>query len=129
MKTNYKVAIALVAGAAIGGAAIQGLHAQAKPIAYVVAEVDVTNSEGYAKEFLPLATKALSDGGSGFKVVAGGKNVTIEGTPPKARYVIVSYENMDKAIAAYNSPAFKEARKIGDKYASSFRVIAVEAPQ
>lgn len=129
MKTNYKVAIALVAGAAIGGAAIQGLHAQAKPIAYVVAEVDVTNSEGYAKEFLPLATKALSDGGSGFKVVAGGKNVTIEGTPPKARYVIVSYENMDKAIAAYNSPAFKEARKIGDKYASSFRIIAVEAPQ
>lgn len=73
MKTNYKVAIALVAGAAIGGAAIQGLHAQAKPIAYVVAEVDVTNSEGYAKEFLPLATKALSDGGSGFKAVAGGK--------------------------------------------------------
>jgi uncharacterized protein (DUF1330 family) len=72
---------------------------------------------------------ALSDGGSGFKVVAGGKNVTIEGTPPKARYVIVSYENMDKAIAAYNSPAFKEARKIGDKYASSFRIIAVEAPQ
>lgn len=129
MKTNYKVAIALVAGAAIGGAAIQGLHAQAKPIAYVVAEVDVTNSEGYAKEFLPLATKALSDGGSGFKAVAGGKNVTIEGTPPKARYVIVSYENMDKAIAAYNSPAFKEARKIGDKYASSFRIIAVEAPQ
>ncbi|QCP50861.1 DUF1330 domain-containing protein [Trinickia violacea] len=129
MKTNNKVAIALVAGAAIGGAAIQGLHAQAKPIAYVVAEVDVTNSEGYTKEFLPLATKALSDGGSGFKVVAGGKNVTIEGTPPKARYVIASYENMDKAIAAYNSPAFKEARKIGDKYASSFRIIAVEAPQ
>jgi uncharacterized protein (DUF1330 family) len=129
MKTNYKVAIALVAGAAIGGAAIQGLHAQAKPIAYVVAEVDITNSEGYAKEFLPLANKALSDGGSGFKLVAGGKNVTIEGTPPKPRYVIVSYENMDKAIAAYNSPAFKEARKIGDKYASSFRIIAVEAPQ
>jgi uncharacterized protein (DUF1330 family) len=129
MKTNYKIAIALVAGAAIGGAAIQGLHAQAKPIAYVVAEVDVTNPEGYAKEFLPLATKALSDGGSGFKVVAGGKNVTIEGAPPKARYVIVSYENIDKAIAAYNSPAFKETRKIGDKYASSFRIIAVEAPQ
>jgi uncharacterized protein (DUF1330 family) len=129
MKTNYKVAIALVAGGAIGGAAIQGLHAQAKPIAYVVAEVDVTNSEGYAKEIVPLTTKALSDGGSGYKVVAGGKNVTIEGTPPKARYVIVSFENMDKAIAAYNSPAFKEARKIGDKYASSFRIIAVEAPQ
>jgi len=108
---------------------MQGLHAQAKPIAYVVAEVDVTNPEGYAKEFLPLATNALKDGGSGFKGVAGGKTVSIEGTAPKARYAIVSYENMDKAIAAYNSPAFKEARKIGDKYASSFRIIAVEALQ
>ena len=38
MQTNYKVAIALVAGAAIG-AAIQGLHAQAKPPAYLVIPV------------------------------------------------------------------------------------------
>jgi hypothetical protein len=83
MKTNYKIAIALVAGAAIGGAAIQGLHAQAKPIAYVVAEVDVTNPEGYAKEFLPLATKALSDGGSGFKVVAGGKTSRLKAHRPR----------------------------------------------
>jgi hypothetical protein len=36
MKTNYELAIALVAGTAIGGAAIQGLHAQAKPPAYVI---------------------------------------------------------------------------------------------
>src|SRR5208283_4810838 len=105
------------------------LHAQAKPIAYVVAEIDITNLEGYKTEFLPPAAKALSDGGSGYKLVAGGKTVTIEGTAPKARYVIASFENIDKAIAAYNSPAFKEARKIGDKYASSFRIIAVEAPK
>jgi hypothetical protein len=36
MKTNYRIAIALVAGAAIGGAAIQELHAQAKPPAYLI---------------------------------------------------------------------------------------------
>src|SRR5262249_23551129 len=34
MKTNYKIAIALVAGAAIGGTATQGLHAQSKPPVY-----------------------------------------------------------------------------------------------
>jgi len=44
MNTNYKIAIALVAGAAIGGAAIQGLHAQAKPPVYVIGENDVTSS-------------------------------------------------------------------------------------
>ena len=59
MKTNYKVAIALVAGAAIGGAAIQGLHAQAKPPVYVIAEIDVSNPDAYAKEFLPLVQSNL----------------------------------------------------------------------
>ena len=123
MKTNYKVAIALVAGAAIGGAAIQGLHAQAKPRAFVVAEVDVTNQDAFIKEYTPLAVKALTE--SGNKVVArGGKTATIEGAPPK-RIVINSFDNLDQAVAAYNSPAYKEARKIGNKYAT-FRIYAVE---
>ena len=47
MKTNYKVAIALVAGAAIRGAAIQGLHAQAKLKAYSVGELEVVASRGW----------------------------------------------------------------------------------
>jgi uncharacterized protein (DUF1330 family) len=123
MKTNYKIAIALVAGAAIGGAAIQGLHAQAKPRAYVVAEVDVTNQDAFIKEYTPLAVKALTE--SGNKVVArGGKTATIEGAPPK-RIVINSFDNLDQAVAAYNSAAYKEARKIGNKYAT-FRIYAVE---
>ncbi len=45
MKANYKLAIALLAGAAIGALAMQGLHAQAKPTAYVIAEIDVMNPE------------------------------------------------------------------------------------
>ncbi len=31
MNTNYKIALAVVAGAALGAAAVQGLHAQVKP--------------------------------------------------------------------------------------------------
>ena len=126
MKTNYKVAIALVAGAAIGGAAIQGLHAQAKPPAYVVAEIDVTNQDAFIKEYLPLAQKALAEGGSGYKTIArGGKTVSIEGAPPKSRIVINTFGSLDKAVAAYNSASYKEARKIGDKY-GTWRIYAVE---
>ena len=125
MKSNYKVAIALVAGAAIGGAAIQGLHAQAKPPAYVVAEIDVTNQEGFVKEFAPLAVKALATG-SGYKAIArGGKTMSIEGTPPKNRIVINTFDNMDEAMKAYNSQAYKDARKIGNKY-GTFRIYVVE---
>ena len=36
VKTKFKIAIALVAGTAIGGAAIQSIHAQMKPPTYVV---------------------------------------------------------------------------------------------
>ena len=40
MNTKSKIAIALVAGVALGAAAVQGLHAQAKPKAYVVSELE-----------------------------------------------------------------------------------------
>jgi len=123
MKTRYTVALSMLAGAAIGAFAIQGLHAQAKPRAFVVAEVDVTNQEGFTKEYVPLAVKALTD--SGNKPLArGGKTASIEGAPPK-RVVINSFDSVDQAVAAYNSPAYKEARKIGNKYAT-FRIYAVE---
>jgi hypothetical protein len=36
MKTRYTVVLSMIAGAAVGAAAIQGLHAQAKPKAYLV---------------------------------------------------------------------------------------------
>ncbi len=124
MKTRYTVALSLLAGAALGAAAIQGLHAQAKPLGYVVAEIDVTNQEAFLKEFTPLAVKALAD--SGNKALArGGKVVAIEGTPPKSRIVINSFPSFDAAVAAYNSPAYKEARTIGNKY-GTFRLYAVE---
>ncbi len=124
MKSNYKVAIALVAGAAIGGAAIQGLHAQAKPPAYVIGEIDVTNQDGYVKEYVPLASKALQDGGSN-NLTRGGKILSLEGAPTKSRITINAFESMEKAQAAFTSPAYKEARKIGDKYAT-FRLYIVE---
>jgi hypothetical protein len=43
MKTRYTVALSLIAGAALGGAAIQGLHAQSKLKAYGIAEIEVTD--------------------------------------------------------------------------------------
>jgi integrase len=55
MKTEYAVAIATLAGVTIGGAAVQALHAQAKPRAYVVIEIDVMNQEPFFKEFVTTA--------------------------------------------------------------------------
>jgi uncharacterized protein (DUF1330 family) len=124
MNTNYKIAIALIAGAAIGGAAIQGLHAQAKPPVYTVFEIDVTNIEGYTKEYAPLGQASIKK--SGGKTLAAGQKVTsLEGAPPKSRVTIHRWDSLEKAQAWFNGADYKAARKIGDKYAT-FRAFAVE---
>jgi uncharacterized protein (DUF1330 family) len=124
MKTHYAVALSLLAGVAVGAAAVQELHAQAKPPAYVVAEIDVTNPGPYEKEYVPAAMKAIADGGGKY-IVRGGRTASFYGEPPKPRIAIMVFESMEKAQAAFKSSAYKEAKKAGDKYAS-FRVYAVE---
>ena len=124
MKTRYTVALSILAGVALGAAAVQALHAQAKPIAYVVAEIDVTNPEPYEKEYVPIAAKAVTDGGGKY-LVRGGETAAIYGEPPKPRIAVMAFESMKKARAAFNSSAYKEAKKVGDKYAK-FRIYAVE---
>jgi len=125
MKIRSIVALSLAAGAAIGAGAVEGLRAQARPLAYVVGEINVTNQEGFAKEFGPMARKALALAPGYRALVLGGKTVSIAGQPPNGRVIINVFDNLDAAVAAYNSPAFKAAKKIGDKYAT-FRTYAVE---
>jgi hypothetical protein len=53
MKFNYKIAAAVITSFIMGVGAASVLHAQAKPPAYVVAEIDVKDQDGYTKDFLP----------------------------------------------------------------------------
>ena len=124
MKSNYKVAVAMLAGVALGALAVQGLHAQAKPPLYVVSEIDVSNLDAYLKEYVPVAQAALKAGGG--RILAAGQNITpIEGTPPNSRVAILQWESIEQLNAYRKSAAFVDARKIGDKYAK-FRSFAIE---
>jgi uncharacterized protein (DUF1330 family) len=124
MKSNYKVAAAMLAGVALGALAVQGLHAQAKPPLYSVAEIDVSNLDAYLKEYVPLAQAAIKAGGG--RILAAGQNITaIEGTPPKSRVAIVQWESIEQYNAWRKSAAYVDARKIADKYAK-FRSFAIE---
>jgi uncharacterized protein (DUF1330 family) len=134
MKTRYTVALSMVAGAALGGAAIQGLHAQAKPPVYYVAEIDVTNPDAYAKEYAPKAQALIKAAGGkilavGGAAAAGGAKVTgFDGEPPK-RAVVQVWDSMDKIQAWRNNPEYKALRKdVGDKYAK-FRSYTIEGVQ
>jgi uncharacterized protein (DUF1330 family) len=127
MKTYYTVAVSMLAGIGVGVVVMQTLHAQAKPPVYVVSEIDVSNVDAYTKEYVPVVRPILAKLGG--KLVAVSQNpTTLEGAPQKSRIAINVYESLEKAQASREAADYKEARKIGDKYAK-FRTYVVEGLQ
>jgi uncharacterized protein (DUF1330 family) len=100
MKTRYTVVLSMIAGAAVGAAAIQGLHAQAKPKAYLVTESEILDRSAVQQYGSALNPAMQAAGG---RWVNGGTGPTekitaVIGDPPK-RFGVVEFENLDKAQA------------------------------
>jgi uncharacterized protein (DUF1330 family) len=121
---HLTMGLAMVAGAALGAAAVQELHAQTKPPAYNIAEIAIKDQDGYNKEYLPLITKALTDAGGKF-LVRGGKTISYASAAPAPRVVVIQFESLDKLQALYGSAPYKQAIAVGDKYATQ-RIFGVE---
>ena len=120
---KYAIGLSLVVGAAIGAAAIQGLHAQATLAAYSVSEIEITDQAGYA----PLATilTAENQKAGGKQLSRGGKIEVVEGAAPK-RVVISQWKSMDDAKKFYASPVVKKAFEDRKKFSSGARTFIVE---
>ena len=124
MKQYFGLGLAMLAGTAIGAAAVTGLHAQAKPPVYTVNEIDVTNEAAFVKEYLPLVRASIVKSG-GNAIVGTYKVIALEGTAPK-RVAIQMWDSMEQAEAWHNSADYKAARAVGNKYGTSFHGYAVE---
>jgi uncharacterized protein (DUF1330 family) len=127
MKSRTKLVLALAAAFGLGGAVVEGLHAQAKakPAIYAVTEINVKNMDAYMKDYAPKAQALIKKSG-GRLLAASSSPTTIEGKAPAPRVAIQLWKNMDQYMAYRNSTELKEVRKIGDKHAD-FRTFAVEA--
>jgi uncharacterized protein (DUF1330 family) len=124
MTTRSQIGLSLLVGFAIGAAAVRGLHAAGRAPAYVVTEVGISDLDGYQKEYLPLAQASIK--ASGGRLVAAGQNIVVyEGPSPGTRVAINAFDSLAAVQAWRNSDQFKEARKVGDKYAK-FRSFAIE---
>jgi uncharacterized protein (DUF1330 family) len=122
MKTHYIVALSMLAGVAVGALAIQGLHAQAKPPVYFVAENDISDAPSYAKEYASRAREMIKANGG--RYLAAGDATTFVSEPPKSRVAIFVFDDLQQIQTWLNSPEYKELRKVGEKYAK-FRNYAV----
>jgi uncharacterized protein (DUF1330 family) len=125
MKGIFKIATAVAFGLLVGGGAVQVLHAQSKPPAFVVAEIAVRDQKGYEENFLKPTLKDIADHGG--KFLAGGfdKTLSILGNPPPNRVVILEFANMDTVKRWQEEGAMDMENTVGAKYAS-FRIFAVE---
>lgn len=122
MKTKRIIMLAAFIGFGLGGAAVQTIHAQAKPPVYMIAINEVSNQEGYAKEYLPPAQKSIKEHGGVY--IAAGPGTQVAGSLPNGRVVILRWETMEALMAWRNSPEYQAALKMGEKYAK-YNIIAV----
>ena len=129
MTPRIGLATAALAGMAAGAFLMTALHAQTKPPVYFVGEIDVTNPEGYARDYLPKAREIIKAHG-GQLIAAGGAAgsghpvIGVDGEPPR-RVVIYMYPNADAVQAWRHDPAYEAVRKTGEKYAQ-YHTFAVE---
>jgi uncharacterized protein (DUF1330 family) len=127
MHTKSKIVLALIAGVALGAAAVQGLHAQAKPKAYIVTETEIIDAAALATYVTQAQAAARAAGGRPGIVPAGGKIVGLIGEPPK-RFGVSEWESLEKAQAYYNSAERKALDSQRDKAQKVTRQFIVEAP-
>jgi uncharacterized protein (DUF1330 family) len=121
MKTQYTIALAMLAGFGIGALAINGLNAQGKPGAYTVIDItEITDPEAF-KQIGPKAGASAASAGVHF--VARTENIiALHGDAPK-RFVIIAFDSIDKAKAFDATAAQKEVNAISDKSSKSRRFI------
>jgi len=130
MKTNHKLALAVLAGVSIGVAGAMAIQAQQvkTPPGYVIAEVEVTDRAGMQK-YGEKVTETLAPFNHHY-LVRGHKIQVLEGEPPKGGIVVIAFDSAEKAREWYDSPAYEAIKPIRQSSAKS-RIFIVEgvAPQ
>ena len=125
MASRSTILLAALVGATVGGAAIHGLHAQAKPKAYVVSELETLDAKA-AADYAERALKMQEAAGGRNLRTGGGKVTSMEGPPPPQRVAITEWENLDKAQEFFKSKEWADAKQERDKALKTVRRYAVE---
>src|SRR6476661_2970899 len=96
MNPGCRIGLVMVMGTALGALGSEALHSEAAPPAYLIGQIDVSDPDGYAKEYLPKAREIIKAHGGRLLSAAGAaasgsQVVAVDGEPPKtSRYLHVS---------------------------------------
>jgi uncharacterized protein (DUF1330 family) len=105
MTLSAKLAGSVLLGMTVGGAVTQAIHAQARPPAFAVVEIDVSNPDGFQKEYSPNAGKIMDAAGGKYLTRGPSRKVSIDGEPVKPTTVIIQFESLEKARRSSARPS------------------------
>ena len=91
------------------------------PWGYVIAQIDVLNSENYAVYVKQV--QATIDLYGGKFLVRGGKAESFEGTPPGDRNVIIQFPSYQAAQDWYHSKEYAPVKKLRMAVSTSVQTI------
>jgi uncharacterized protein (DUF1330 family) len=91
--------------------------------AYVIVETDVHHPEQYER-YKAASPAAIAAGGGRF-IARGGELAVLEGDWRPKRLVVLEFEDLEAAKRWYDSPAYREAKKLREA-AANLNMVAVE---
>jgi uncharacterized protein (DUF1330 family) len=128
MQPTHKLALAVLAGIALGAGGVTAIKAQqAKPApGYVVAEVEVNDAAAFQK-YAAAVPGTLAPFNARY-VIRAGKITPVEGDAPKQRFIVIAFDSVEKALAWEDSPAYEAIKPIRHASAKSRIFIAEGVP-
>jgi uncharacterized protein (DUF1330 family) len=122
MKTRYTVVLSMIAGAALGATAIQGLYAQGKSKVYMISESEIVDQSA-VPNYNTHVQKTLKDAGG--NLVLSEKVVAVLGNPPQ-RVGVTEFDSIEKAQAWVNSKERKDLAPVREKAVKIVRQYIME---
>jgi uncharacterized protein (DUF1330 family) len=124
VKTQFKVAIAVLAGIGVGlaGHELQGEQAKAPP-AFVISNIEVTNPEKYQK--YAEAAAGVVTAYHGKILTRGGKAVVFDGRAPQ-RVVVIEFPSLAEAERWRSSPEFQKLKPLQQQSSTYVESFAIE---
>ena len=80
------------------------------PAAYVLAEITITNPDGY-KEYTTIVPATIEKYGGKF-LVRGGKATVLEGDWPEKRRVVLEFPSAEAARKWWDSPEYEKPKAL-----------------
>jgi|tagenome__1003787_1003787.scaffolds.fasta_scaffold20877207_2 uncharacterized protein (DUF1330 family) len=118
MKAKYSLPLAMLVGAAFGALAVNGLSAQGRAhgVYAIVAFNEISDAAGFKTNVGDKAPDIVKKHGGTF--IARTDNITPlrAAEPPIKRYVIIGFDNAQKAKDWYNSADMKSVNDWNDQH-------------